>query len=81
MTYTGRVENGVVVFDGPKPPEGIIVRVEEAATGGEPRSVGGPSWGEVFRDLIGAAEGLPQDMAENHDHYIHGTPKRRTGTP
>jgi hypothetical protein len=30
MTYTGRVEKGVVVFDGPtKPNEGSVVRVEE----------------------------------------------------
>jgi hypothetical protein len=35
-----------------------------------------PSWGEVFKGLIGAVEGLPEDLAENHDHYIHGTSKR-----
>jgi hypothetical protein len=69
MSYTGRVERGVVVFDGPnRPPDGAVVRVEETATPPE------PSWGEVFRDLIGTAEGLPEDMAENHDHYIHGGP-------
>lgn len=76
MTYTGHVENGVVVFDGPnRPAEGTVVRVEAAA--GEPK----PSWGEVFADLIGAAEGLPEDLAENHDHYIHGAPKREAKGP
>jgi hypothetical protein len=74
MTYNGRVEKGVVVFDGPaRPPEGTEVRVEEVQPAGQESS-----WGEVFKDLIGAAEGLPEDMAENHDHYIHGAPKRET---
>jgi hypothetical protein len=72
MTYTGRVEKGVVVFDGPiRPPEGITVRVEEVSA-----DQATPTWKQVFGDLIGAAEGLPEDLAQNHDHYIHGTPKR-----
>ena len=24
---------------------------------------------------------LPEDLAEEHDHYIHGTPKRNPGHP
>jgi hypothetical protein len=48
-----------------------VVRVEEVAPGENH-----PSWTEVFEDLIGAADGLPEDLAENHDHYIHGAPKR-----
>ena len=27
-------------------------------------------------ELAGTAEGLPEDLAEQHDHYLHGTPKR-----
>jgi hypothetical protein len=73
MSFTRHVKEGVVVFDGlARPPEGAVVRVEEvSAAKPEP-----PTWGEVFKDLIGAADGLPEDMAENHDHYIHGSPKR-----
>jgi hypothetical protein len=26
--------------------------------------------------LAGTVDDLPPDMAEQHDHYIHGTPKR-----
>ena len=26
--------------------------------------------------FAGLAKGLPPDMAKNHDHYIHGTPRR-----
>jgi hypothetical protein len=71
MSYTGHVKEGVVVFDGlARPPEGTTVRVEEM-----PAAEQASTWAEVFKDLVGAVEGLPQDMAENHDHYIHGKPK------
>jgi hypothetical protein len=71
MAYKGHVQNGVVVFDGPgRPLEGAVVRVEEVP------AAAAPNWGEVLKDLIGAAEGLPEDLAENHDHYIHGAPKQ-----
>ena len=31
---------------------------------------------ERLLKFAGAAEGLPSDMSYNHDHYIHGTPRR-----
>ena len=31
---------------------------------------------EVFRDVIGKGKHLPADGSVQHDHYIHGTPKR-----
>jgi hypothetical protein len=71
MTYIGHVKSGVVVFDGPKPPEGASVRVDEIP----PDTKEPPTWGEVFKEHIGKAEG-PADMAANHDHYAHGAPKR-----
>jgi len=72
MTYKGKVKGGVVVLDGPSlPAEGTVVRVEEVSP-----TAPHPSWAEIFKDLIGAAEGLPEDLAENHDHYIHGASKR-----
>jgi hypothetical protein len=72
MTYRGRVKNGVIVLDEPVClPDGAEVEVSPANE--EPP---GPTWGEVFKDLIGKAEGLPVDMARNHDHYLHGAPKR-----
>lgn len=33
------------------------------------------SLGAALLQFAGTAEGLPADMAENHDHYIHGIPK------
>jgi hypothetical protein len=33
-------------------------------------------WGEALLEIAGSAEGLPPDFAENHDHYLHGAPKK-----
>jgi hypothetical protein len=71
MVYTGRVQNGVIVLDEATAlPEGTEVRVEPVGID-EPKT-----HYELFRNVIGKAEGLPPDMAENHDHYIHGAPNR-----
>lgn len=41
-------------------------------------NVGPPpkSWGEALQELEGTAQGLPPDFAHNHDHYLHGAPRR-----
>jgi hypothetical protein len=74
MTYRGTVLKGTVIL----PPEakladGTQVRVEplEGASPSEPV-------GKKLLALAGILEDLPADFAENHDHYIHGTPKRQT---
>ena len=36
----------------------------------------GKSWGEALLEVAGTVEGLPPDYAENHDHYLHGIPRR-----
>jgi hypothetical protein len=38
--------------------------------------IGGRSWGEALLEVAGTVEGLPPDYAENHDHYLHGLPRR-----
>ena len=69
MRYKGQIKNGVVVLDGrPQLPEGVRVSVEVDDAG---RSLADWLW-----PLIGAAEGLPSETAGNHDHYLHGRPKR-----
>lgn len=35
-----------------------------------------PAWGQALLEVAGAAEDLPDDYAANHDHYLHGAPKR-----
>ena len=34
---------------------------------------------EELRALAGTATDLPPDLAANHDHYLHGTPRRSSG--
>ncbi len=71
MTYKGTVKGGVIVLEpNAAIPDGTEVRVEPVAKAVD------PTWGEVFKDVIGKAQGLPADMAKNHDHYLHGAPKR-----
>ena len=72
MTYRGRVKNGVIVLNTPGAlPEGAEVDVSPA-----PADDDGPTWAEVFKDVIGKAEGLPADSSINHDHYLYGAPKQ-----
>jgi hypothetical protein len=72
-TYTGQVQNGVIVLDKGTPalPEGMTVRIEPTDLD---RDI------DALRDLLlsvaGKAQGLPSDMAEQHDHYLHGQPRR-----
>ena len=76
MSLEGRIHAGTVVFDQPVPlAEGTLVRVEamsEPASGdGE-----GQSMLEILGDVVGSIDDLPSDLAEQHDHYLYGTPKR-----
>lgn len=34
--------------------------------------------GEILLEFAGTAEGLPSDMARNHDHYLHGAPRQES---
>ena len=75
MTITAKVHNHRIEL----PPdfvvrEGAEVRVtlpDEATVEEQPTSLF-----DSLKDIIGKAEGLPDDFAAEHDHYIHGTPKR-----
>ena len=72
--YTGQVRDGVIVLDDGMPslPDGARVQVRP-----EPQSISElPSLADRMRSMIGRAKGLPPDLAENHDHYLHGLPKR-----
>ena len=72
MTWNGKVVGGMVVLEGPPPPEGAKVTVQlEDSSQKSPKTLS-----ETLLGLAGIANGLPSDMAENHDHYIHGAPKR-----
>jgi hypothetical protein len=41
-----------------------------------PRNKSGQAFLERYKDLIGCIKDGPTDLADNHDHYLYGTPKR-----
>lgn len=70
MSFQGHIENGKVIFDEPVSlPEGTEVRVEPVAVSAR------KTLAERFKNVIGTGVDLPEDLAKNHDHYLHGTPK------
>lgn len=71
MTLEGRVENGAIVLEPPTHlPEGARVRVEVISTSPEPTLF------DRIGHLAGTAKHLPPDAAEQHAHYLYGTPKK-----
>jgi hypothetical protein len=73
MSYTGQVINGVVVLDpAVRLPEGANVRVDVLPNGTSETT-------SLIKNLLewaGKGQDLPEDLAQNHDHYLHGSPKR-----
>lgn len=77
MEFTGVISNGTVLIDQPcSVPDGtrVIVRVEDAGEGN--KATAPLTVGKRLLKHAGTVAGLPVDMAEQHDHYLHGTPKR-----
>ena len=74
MTLEGTVVNGTIVLDQPHNlPEGArveVVVVKERSLGEADSSLAS------LLELAGSIDDLPRDMAQNHDHYLHGAPKR-----
>ncbi|MCY2989431.1 MAG: hypothetical protein NTY19_16385 [Planctomycetota bacterium] len=74
MLLEGTVRNGTIVLDQPQQlPEGarIEVVVKEEPAAGQPKTLR-----DVLLQSAGCLSDLPTDFAEQHEHYIHGTPKR-----
>jgi hypothetical protein len=79
MSYIGTVSKlGTVTL----PPEANLAQGSKveviplpAPTAPQAGAGQGPTLYEMFKEFIGSCEG-PPDLAENHDHYAHGAPKR-----
>jgi hypothetical protein len=70
VTLEGIVKKGVIVLDPPTQlPEGTRVQVIVETEGKKPTLAG-------LLKYAGILEDMPNDFAQQHDHYIHGTPKR-----
>ncbi|HEV3119455.1 MAG TPA: hypothetical protein VGY58_20530 [Gemmataceae bacterium] len=60
---------GTIVLDQPAPfPEGTRVEITI-----QERPKAASALGQALMKLAGTAVGLRQDMAAQHDHYLHGT--------
>jgi hypothetical protein len=72
MSFEGHVQNGVIVLDdGAQLADGTHVQVIVSDA-----PVANTTLGDRLLKLAGAVDDLPADMAGNHDHYIHGGPRR-----
>jgi hypothetical protein len=75
MTLEGHVENGQIVLDElAKLPEGAKVRIEVLPLPAP--ATDDSTLYERLKPFIGILDGLPEDAALNHDHYLYGTPKK-----
>jgi hypothetical protein len=71
MELEGVVHEGVIVPDDANAlPEGTRVRII-VASNSKPKT-----FGERFAQFKGTALDLPADLAEQHEHYRLGTPKK-----
>ena len=72
MAIEGTVTNGMIVLDLPQVlPEGARVEVVIKPTAEQPKTLR-----EILLETAGCMTDLPADFAAQHDHYVHGTPKR-----
>ena len=71
MSYKGKVENGQIKL----PPDATLPEGAEVTVDVEVRAEDFPEWSRGLIKLIKNRD-WPEDMSSNHDHYIHGTPKK-----
>lgn len=76
MVYEGTVTNGAVVLDNGAPiRDGTRVQVIVPEAKAAPPETDEPTLKWMLK-YAGAIDDMPSDFAAQHDHYIHGTPKR-----
>ncbi len=80
MTLPGVVQKGAIVLEnGQQIPDGtrveVIVPDNAIIQRTLPETESGPTLAGLVK-YAGCLPNLPADFAEQHDHYIHGTPRR-----
>lgn len=78
MCYRGVVKNGVVVLESASTfPEGMEVQVSPLTVQSkQEQEANQQSLRDFLMSFAGTIQDLPEDMAKNHDHYLHGRPKK-----
>ena len=76
MTLLGHIRNGRIELDQPLSlPEGTKVQIE-ILDGTDRQEITGQTLGERLLKYAGRITDAPSDLADQHDHYLHGTPKK-----
>jgi hypothetical protein len=81
MTVHGKVKGKVVVPEkGARLPDGAdveirIVMPRKKKRGGS-KNVQQESLSDLLQEFAGTITNAPADLARNHDHYLHGKPKK-----
>jgi hypothetical protein len=71
MSIQGIVKDGVVILPpGVAPADGTPVQVEL------PTQADADGLAKSLLEWAGKGVNLPSDLAENHDHYLHGRSKK-----
>ena len=77
MSYKGTVAGGVIVLDAKaKLPDGTKVEVHPVKKPVRSSNLSPRARLAKLDRIIAQMPPLPADFAAEHDHYIHGTPKR-----
>ncbi|MGH7944639.1 MAG: hypothetical protein ACREH8_11035 [Opitutaceae bacterium] len=77
MIFIGKVSNGTILLPpGAHLPEGAEVEVRPIAAKGNGADFSTDELTDELVRLSADVHGLPTDLARNHDHYLHGLPKR-----
>lgn len=71
MSYQGIIKNGQIML----PPDATLPEGAAVTVDVQLREEDFPEWSRGFIKLIKKRD-WPEDMALNHDHYLHGTPKK-----
>ena len=73
MSIAAAVENGTIkLLPDIHLPDGTRVDIVLAAPEPEPGDRSPLDW---MGEFVGCIDGLPADLSDEHDHYLHGTPK------
>ena len=54
----------------------VRTRLEEVWQNRQTAASADPTGEDFLLRIAGTAEGLPPDLARNHDHYLYGAPRR-----